>query len=120
MDGKNRLVDATFAQADEWVADTQVEFEFFETTNYTYPSFYIYVLIDKNDESDICVYTVEVESIDGRIPVFSLDLSALDCLNVVNQTNDIEQLQSKTKDCFSAFSNCKCRKRINPIKIYRI
>ena len=75
----------------EWVADTQVEFEFFETTNYTYPSFYIYVLIDKNDdESDICVYSVEVESIDGRTPVFLLDLSALDCLNVVNQTNDIE------------------------------
>ena len=76
---------------DEWVADMQVEFEFFETNTPNQQSFYICILIDKNDnESEPCFYSVEVKVIEGRVPEIILDLSELDCLNTIGQTKNIE------------------------------
>jgi hypothetical protein len=76
---------------DEWVIDTQVEFEFFETNTFNQPSFYIHVLIDKNDgESEICPYSVEIEVIDSRIPDILLDFNELDCLNIISRRANIE------------------------------
>jgi len=76
---------------DQWVSDTQVEFEFFETNNPNQPCFYINVLVDKNDKkSEPCLYSIEVEVISSRIPEFFLNLNELDCLNISEQTKNLE------------------------------
>jgi len=75
---------------DKWITVTQVEFEFFEINIPTFPTFYIFVEIDKGNDEEICYYSVEVKVIDGETPVIIFDLSKLDCLNIIGQKENVE------------------------------